>query len=98
MNWLLLCAVVAALAACLAVFWAVCRAASRADRAYILPLSGRREDAEWILRRVAWQWRWGTLEATRVTVIDMGLDADTADTVRRLCDRLGFDYVLVKKP
>ena len=98
MKCMLLCGVGIALFVCMALFWAVCRAAARADRTYILPLSNVGEEVEWLLRRIAWRWRWGVIDAASVTVVDLGLDDDTADTVRRLCASLGFDYILVKKP
>lgn len=96
MKIAVLCGVCAALAVCLAVFWAVCRAAARADRTYIVSLSGERNDLEWLLRRIARRWRWGLIDAVRVVVVDNGLEADTADTVCRLCDSLGFEYISAK--
>ena len=97
MKLAVLCGLGAVLAVCVAMFWVLCRAAARADRTYILSLTEDREDVEWLLRRIARQWRWGVIDASHVVVGDGGLNADTADTVRRLCHGLGFDYILAKK-
>ena len=97
MGLAVLCGLGAVLAVCVTALWIMCRAAACADRTYILSLSENREDIEWLLRRIARQWRWGLIDASQIVVVDNGLESDTADTVCRLCVGLGFEYILAKK-
>ena len=71
--------------------WAVLKLLSpRSKEAgiWVLPLSGRREDAEYLIRGLITRRRWETVGGEAV-VLDAGLDPESREIARRLCGQSG---------
>ena len=58
-----------------------------------VPLSGHREDVEYMIRSAVARAKWSDTRQTLVFVVDCGMDHDTYELCRLFCNELGAELV-----